>query len=125
MKKVIKIKTATIPRLSIPKKNPSQEWFVTFSYMHPETGKMKVFKVYEGFYQCKSHEERLAHGQRLVELLKDKLLNGWNPFNQPALYRLVEVAPSDFENSLTHQLPAALEARRAELRPKTRITQPR
>ncbi len=110
MKKVIKIKTATVPRLYIPKKNPSQDWFVAFSYVHPEAGKMKVFKVYEGFYQCKSHEERLAHRQRLVELLKENLFNGWNPFNQPTLHRLVKVAPSDFENSLLISLKLHLMA---------------
>ncbi len=52
MKKVAKIKTVTIPKLYIPKKDPSQEWFVSFSYLHPETGKFKRFRVYEGFYQC-------------------------------------------------------------------------
>ncbi len=119
MKKVARIKTVTVPKLFIPKKDPSQEWFVTFSYLHPETGKFKRFRVYEGFYQCKTNEERLAHGKRLVELLKDKLLNGWNPFNQAGLYRLVEISPSDFENSLTHQLKQVLESRKAELRPKT------
>jgi hypothetical protein len=43
MKKVTKVKTVTIPKLYIPKKDVPSLWFVSFSYLIPETGKMNLF----------------------------------------------------------------------------------
>jgi integrase len=98
----------------------SKQWFVYFSYKNLETGKYKRFKVYEGFTERKTIEEKLQYGQHLVERINLKLKNGWNPFyDEFTLYKLVEVAPTFASDLLTHHLELALNSRKAEIRKKT------
>ncbi|QHT65652.1 site-specific integrase [Rhodocytophaga rosea] len=98
----------------------SKQWYVSFSYKNPETGKYKRFKVYEGFTERKTVEARLQYGEQLIEKINLKLKNGWNPFyDEYTLYKLVEVAPVYESNLLVHHVNLALTSKKAEIRKKT------
>ncbi len=57
------------------------EWFIFYSFRDPVSAKMRRFKEYEGFKDCKSLDEKYAVGKKLCTKFKRKLLGGWNPFD--------------------------------------------
>lgn len=73
-------KILILPRLHTYDGDVSKQWFVYYSYRDPSTGKMKRFRIYDGFAELQTKKQKLQHGQGMVESLKEKLLNGWTPF---------------------------------------------
>lgn len=73
-------KIIILPRLHTFNGDASKQWFVYYSYRDPNTGKMKRFRIYDGFSQYKSVKLKTKFGNGLVASLKEKLLNGWSPF---------------------------------------------
>jgi integrase len=58
----------------------SKQWFVYFSVKDPATGRMQVFRKYDGFAELKTVEDRNKHGKKLIARWSKKLMSGWNPF---------------------------------------------
>lgn len=69
-----------LPKLNDCRGNITRQWFVFYSVLNPATGKMKCFRVYNGFTELRTAEERRQHGRKLIAKWKRKLLEGWNPF---------------------------------------------
>jgi integrase len=73
-------KILILPRLHTYDGDVTKQWFVYYSYRDPSSGKMKRFRIYDGFSKHRSAAEKMQHGHDLLESLKEKLLNGWSPF---------------------------------------------
>ena len=71
----MKKKLATIPKL----KNTGGTWFIDFSVLDAQTGKMKVFKIYRGFKNLKTEAQKKKWGLELIEEYTLKLKSGWSP----------------------------------------------
>jgi integrase len=64
----------------LPKLNfTGKQWFVYFSYREPRTGKMKRFRLYDGFTGL-SDDEKVIHAQNVIDEYSTKLRTGWDPF---------------------------------------------
>lgn len=72
-------KLIIMPQLHDYKGDIGKQWFVYFSFRDPASGKMKRFRIYDGFTGL-SKPDRYIHAQKLIEDLRAKLKNGWNPF---------------------------------------------
>ncbi|MGE5317614.1 MAG: hypothetical protein ACM3ME_06430, partial [Chloroflexota bacterium] len=73
-------KEVIMPKLNDCRGDMSRQWFIYFSVFNPSTGKMQVFRKYDGFSALNTPEERKKHAIRLIKKWKTKLLSGWNPF---------------------------------------------
>ena len=73
-------KLLILPRLHACNGDNAKQWFVYYSCQDPSTSKMKRFRIYDGFAELQTKKQKLQHGQGMVESLKEKLLNGWTPF---------------------------------------------
>jgi integrase len=73
-------KLAIMPRLHNYDGDTSKQWFVFYSFRNPKSGKMQRFRIYEGFTTLKTAEEKTQHGLKLADKIRQKLLNGWSPF---------------------------------------------
>lgn len=69
-----------LPKLNDCRGDITRQWFVYYSVLNPATGTMKCFRVYNGFTELKTADERRKHGKKLIAKWKRKLLDGWNPF---------------------------------------------
>lgn len=76
-----------LPKLNDCRGDITRQWFIYYSVLNPATGKMKCFRVYEGFTECKTADEKRRHGRKLVNRWKRKLLDGWNPFFEQDVVR--------------------------------------
>lgn len=56
----------------------NSQWLVIFYVKNPATQKMERFRLSVPFQ--KSNEQRLAHGQKIVNDVNFKLSSGWSPF---------------------------------------------
>lgn len=54
-------------------------WFVYYSILDPLTGKFKRIKVYEGFAQCKSLEDKRKNAKKLITRINRQLKDGKDP----------------------------------------------
>lgn len=73
-------KLLIMPRLHDYGGDVSKQWFIFYSYRNPATGKMQRFRLYEGFTERSSAEEKRKYGLMVMERLRLKLQNGWSPF---------------------------------------------
>lgn len=64
--------------------DPSKKWFVYYSFLNPETNRMKRFKIYGGLNYQKDRKERRKLGKRMIEETNRLLHSGFNPFEEPA-----------------------------------------
>lgn len=78
--KMSRQKLIIMPKLHDYKGDLKKQWFVFFSYRNPNTGKMQRFREYKGFSAYKTKAEKYQWAQSLIEELRIKLKNGWNPF---------------------------------------------
>jgi integrase len=69
-----------LPKMNHCKGDISKQWFVYFSVKDPATGRMQVFRKYDGFAELKTVEDRNKHGKKLIARWSKKLMSGWNPF---------------------------------------------
>ncbi len=73
-------KILILPRLHTYDGDVTKQWFIYYSYRDPSSGKMKRFRIYDGFSKHRSAAGKMQHGHDLLESLKEKLLSGWSPF---------------------------------------------
>ena len=52
------------------------DWYVEFSLRVPETGKMERKRIYDGFKDLSTYEEKMEHGEALVREYTDKIKRG-------------------------------------------------
>jgi hypothetical protein len=55
---------------------------------------MKRFRIYDGFTECFTKKDKLAHANKLLKEYSDKLKSGWNPFTDDV--------KAIYEDSLTY-----------------------
>lgn len=75
----MRLKMIILPKLNICQGNESKQWFVYYSCRDPKTGKMHRFRHYDGFTGL-TLEEKIIHGENLIEEYSAKLRSGWSPF---------------------------------------------
>ncbi len=74
-------KLIILPRLHDYNGNIDKQWFIFFSYRDPMNGKMKRIRIYEGFAERRSAEEKRQYAYQLISRYKKKLMGGWDPFS--------------------------------------------
>lgn len=72
----MKKKIATTPRLVKGKK-----WYIYFSIRNPKTNKMSPQKIYRGFKDLKTEEEKINWGNELIKEFTNKIKAGWTPWD--------------------------------------------
>jgi integrase len=60
--------------------DPNEEWYAYYSFINPNTGKFKFFKVKEGINYIHSLEEKNNFLQELIQEINKSLKAGFNPF---------------------------------------------
>jgi len=68
-----------LPKLFDAGNDLNQRWFVYYSYIHPETGKYKRFRVFISS-TLNTATARREKAKELVRVYSLKLKQGWNPF---------------------------------------------
>lgn len=66
----------------LPRLSKGKAWAIEFYCLYPKTGKLERFKVYKGFKNLSSEEEKLKHAQKLIKAYSEKLKSGWRPWDQ-------------------------------------------
>ena len=66
------------------------KWFVYYSYLNPETGRMQRFKVYENLNYIEDLTEKRQQGELMVKAVNYGLSTGWNPFRRKELVSYVK-----------------------------------
>jgi integrase/recombinase XerD len=56
------------------------QWYVYFSFKHPETGKKKIFRKWIS-NRIKTKSRRRDKAKELINRINTKLVRGWNPFS--------------------------------------------
>lgn len=85
----------SLPRLYDAGGDVKKQWFVYFTATDPLSEKNKRFRIYEGFSKYKTANAKRKHGKNLCQDYKEKLLNGWNPFERLGVV---------YENDLRYKL---------------------
>lgn len=75
-----RIKDCILPQVYTGGIKNDKPWFVYFSKLNPYTGKLKRFRIYEGFRECISIEDKKLNAKKLIYRYNKKLQNGWDPF---------------------------------------------
>ena len=78
-------KYCILPKIYKPSGSENGQWFVFYSIRDDYSGKLKRFRVYEGFAACKSVEEKEQNARKLKNRLTEKLKRGWSPFNDKSV----------------------------------------
>jgi len=73
-------KLISLPRLNDCGGDINGDWYITYSYRHPKTDKMKPFRIYTGFSDLKTKKARYDHAEIIIKEWTDKLKLGYNPF---------------------------------------------
>ncbi|MCT4636251.1 MAG: site-specific integrase [Bacteroidales bacterium] len=68
-----------LPRLVQGK---GENWYVSMSVQHPLTGKLMPYKCTKGFKVLRTKEEKVKHGEALIQDFTKKLAGGWNPWSR-------------------------------------------
>ncbi len=74
-------KKIILPQIYTNGDNPDKEWNVFFSYRNPKTGIMERFRKQTGINKHKTYEGKLEAARTLKKKWREKLLNGWSPFD--------------------------------------------
>jgi hypothetical protein len=69
-------------------------WFVYYSILDPLTGKFKRVKIYEGFAQCKSLEDKRKNAKKLITRINRQLKDGKDPASDNYISFPVEPVPT-------------------------------
>ena len=73
-------KLVILPKLNRCNGDLSRQWFIYFSCRDPKTGKMKRFRIYDGFSLIDNANGRIGHGEELCRVYAHRLKSGWTPF---------------------------------------------
>ena len=60
----------------------SKEWYVGFSYTHPESGKRIAVQVRMKINNHKKRNDRYVSGNAVVKIVRNALASGWLPYDQ-------------------------------------------
>lgn len=69
--------------LAVLKKPSNGDWYVYYSYRHPETGKLHPFKLRGDLNRIKVKKEKEYTGTIMVSEINVMLKEGWSPFISP------------------------------------------
>lgn len=75
-------KLCILPKLFDYNGDIRKQWYVFYSYRDSLSGKMKRFKIYKGFTDCRNKKDKIKHGKDLVEKYTHLLKTGWDPFKE-------------------------------------------
>ncbi len=75
-----KKKMIIMPQLNNCGGDLNKKWFVFYSFLDTNTGKLKRFRCYKTLHQKKTVEERSAQANKLILDLTRRLKAKWNPF---------------------------------------------
>lgn len=64
------------PKLKNSNGNIDADWYVEFSLRIPDTGKMERKRIYDGFKDLITYEEKMEHGEALVREYTEKIKKG-------------------------------------------------
>ncbi len=70
----------TTPKVCHHGHDMSKRWYVHFRMMNPNTGKREQVRLSFGLNYIKIKQERIAEANALCKALRDKLADGWSPF---------------------------------------------
>lgn len=70
-----------LPRLNDCKGKLDLAWYVEYSYRDERNDKLERFRIYEGFKQLQTAQERYDLANNIIKEITDKIINGWNPFD--------------------------------------------
>ena len=71
----------TLPKLSPKNEDLNREWFIYFRYNGGENGDIKLFKYRCNLNQIDSIKDRKKEASLMIEVLNQKLRQGWNPLH--------------------------------------------
>lgn len=94
-------KEVILPKLNHCNGDITKQWFVYYSVLNPASGKMKCFRIYNGFSDLKTVDERQKHGNKLIAKWKRKLLDGWNPFFEQDKVKYASLIRYDMDSKKT------------------------
>lgn len=80
-----------LPKLYIPGNKSNGRYYVYYSYIDSSDGSTVVKKIYTGFAKRRSHNEKLHHGQIIIDQLTEKLIAGWRPSRSQKSYTTEEL----------------------------------
>lgn len=100
-----------LPKLYDGDNDLDQRWFVYFSYRHPETGKMKRFRIFiSSKYRTATARREKAH--ELIKQYSVKLKQNWNPFEHEHIQLVTAIIAMD----------RILEIKKSSIRPRSYFT---
>lgn len=73
-------KLVILPKLCDCSGDPRKQWHIFFSARDPRSGKMKRFRIYDGFTELRTKKDKYAHAETLITSYSAKLKAGWDPF---------------------------------------------
>lgn len=74
------ISKTSIPKICHYNYDMSKTWYVHFRILHPDTGERKQLRFSMGINHYRTKQERLYEANALCKALKEKLADGWMPF---------------------------------------------
>lgn len=71
-----------LPKLKDQGGDMAKQWYVEYSYRNPYTDKMVRQRVYDGFNDLQTPEDRYKHADKVIRQIKQKLESGDLPFEK-------------------------------------------
>jgi integrase len=75
-------KLCILPKLFDHNGDIRKKWYIIFSYRNAADGKMKRFRIYDGFTEHRTKKAKLEFGEKLVRDYTQMIKSGWNPFQK-------------------------------------------
>lgn len=92
-------KKIILPKLNDCGGNLSKQWYIEYSVRNPKNDKMERFRIYEGFKELKTAEERRKFAEAEMKSYSEKLQDGWTPYDSE-LYIFEDLL--EYENIITY-----------------------
>ena len=73
----------SLPRLHDQGGKLHAQWYIAYAFRDPRTDEWKRFREYSGFSSLKTKQARYEYAERRIAELKQKMLDGWTPFDTP------------------------------------------
>jgi Site-specific recombinase XerD len=92
-------KKIILPKLNDCGGDLTKQWYIEYSVRNPKDDNMERFRIYEGFKDLKTAEERRVYAEREIKSYAEKLQDGWTPYDSD-LYIFEDLL--EYENVITH-----------------------
>ena len=101
-------------RLYDKKGDLSKRWFVGYYYIHPETNKYSLFRIWIS-YTLRTRTARLKKARELIDNIDNKLTTGFNPFEQENLSftKLIDALNNSLQFKSTYTKPRTVQTYRS------------